>query len=174
MTRHLVVVDMQNIFGTPNSAWHAPRFDEILEPIDRLVAAHPQRVLFTRFLAPSEPLGAWRDYYAQFPFAVQPPDAWPYALVDRYRGRPTLDSTTFGKWGPALAERINGCDEIVVAGVSTDCCVISTVLAAADAGVRVHVAADACAGATDESHEQALAIMRLYAPLVEVINSADC
>jgi nicotinamidase-related amidase len=55
-----------------------------------------------------------------------------------------------------------------VAGVSTDCCVLSTVLPAADAGVKVRVAADACAGASDESHRQALAIMALYAPLVDV------
>jgi nicotinamidase-related amidase len=60
----------------------------------------------------------------------------------------------------------------VLAGVSTDCCVLSTALAAADAGVKVRVAADACAGATDTSHEQALAIMGLYAPLIEVTTVA--
>ncbi|HEY2507218.1 MAG TPA: isochorismatase family protein [Streptosporangiaceae bacterium] len=57
--------------------------------------------------------------------------------------------------------------------MSTDCCVLSTALAAADAGVRVQVVADACAGASDESHEITLQILRLYAPLVEVVMTAD-
>ena len=46
---------------------------------------------------------------------------------------------------------------------------ISTVLAAADAGVKVRVVTDACAGATDESNRQAMDLMGLYAPLVELV-----
>ena len=57
---------------------------------------------------------------------------------------------------------------LVLAGVSTDCCVLSTAVAAADAGVEVRVVADACAGLDDDSHAKALDILRLYAPLVEV------
>ena len=164
MSTQLVVVDMQHVFGDPASAWFAPRFAEILEPIDRLVAAYGSAVTFTRFVAPASPIGAWQEYYAQWPFALQPPDADLYALVDHFAGRPTLDAGTFGKFGPALSTY----DELVVAGVSTDCCVVSTVLPAADAGVKVWVPADACAGASDEAHRQALALMASYAPLVEV------
>jgi nicotinamidase-related amidase len=47
--------------------------------------------------------------------------------------------------------------------------VISTALPAADAGVHIRVVADACAGATDMSHEQALAVMGLYTPLIEIV-----
>ncbi|MDT4988949.1 MAG: hypothetical protein QOI74_3043 [Micromonosporaceae bacterium] len=164
MTRHLLVIDMQRVFGDPASPWFAPRFDEILAPVDRLVAAYGAEATFTRYVAPASPVGAWQEYFEQWPFALQPPDADLYALVDRYAGRPTLDATTFGKFGPVLS----GYDELVVAGVSTDCCVLSTVLPAADAGVKVRVAADACAGATDESHRHALELMALYAPLVEI------
>jgi nicotinamidase-related amidase len=57
--------------------------------------------------------------------------------------------------------------------VSTDCCVLSTAVAAADAGVQVQVVADACAGVSDTSHVQALDILRLYGPLVEVVTLAD-
>ena len=60
----------------------------------------------------------------------------------------------------------------MLAGVSTDCCVLSTAVAAADAGVAVQVVADACAGVNDETHAQALDIMRLYAPLIEVTTLA--
>jgi nicotinamidase-related amidase len=46
--------------------------------------------------------------------------------------------------------------------------VLSTALPAADAGVHVRVAADACAGATDADHRRALDAMALYAPLIDV------
>jgi hypothetical protein len=35
------------------------------------------------------------------------------------------------------------------------------------------VVADACAGVNDHTHRQALDIMRLYSPLVEVVTLAD-
>lgn len=165
---NLVVIDLQHVFGDPGSPWAAPRFSEILEPVARLVATFGADVTFTRFVAPAEPDGAWIDYYRQWPFALQAPDDPMYELVDPYRDRPAVTATTFGKW-TELAGAVG--DDIVVAGVSTDCCVISTVLAAADAGIRVRVVADACAGASDESHQQALAVMALYAPLVELVST---
>jgi nicotinamidase-related amidase len=167
VTGHLVVVDLQQVFADPASGWFVPRFAEILHPIEELVTAYGPDVTFTRFVAPAEPAGAWQDYYRAWPFARQPPDAPLYALVEPFAGRPSLARPTFGKWDAELAARAGA--ELVVAGVSSDCCVIATVLAAADAGVRVRVVTDACAGATDESHRQALAIMGLYAPLVELV-----
>jgi nicotinamidase-related amidase len=170
--RHLAVIDMQRVFAEPDSPWLAARFGEVVEPVKRLVAAFGDQVTFTRFVAPKAPAGAWRDYYEQWPFALQPPDARIYELVDDFAPARTLDATTFGKWGPELAGDV-GDGGLVVAGVSTDCCVLSTVLAAADAGVPVQVVADACAGVNDDTHRQALDIMRLYAPLVEVVTLAD-
>jgi nicotinamidase-related amidase len=169
----LVVIDMQRVFGEPGSPWLAPRFAEIVDPVRRLADAFSPRVVFTRFVAPAAPHGAWRQYYEQWPFALQPPDAAIYELAEPFAAMagPTVDATTFGKWGPELAARAGG-GPLVLAGVSTDCCVLSTALAAADAGVTVRVVADACAGVDDESHAQALHIMSLYGPLVEVVTVA--
>lgn len=173
MSDHLVVIDMQHVFGDPASPWFTPRFGEVVPRIAELVEAFAPRVTFTRFVAPASPVGAWEPYYEQFPFARQPPSAPLYQLVDAFAGHrsSTVDLPTFGKWGPALADRLAGAD-VLLAGVSTDCCVISTALPAADAGVRVRVIADACAGATDTTHEQALAVLALYAPLIDIVDSA--
>jgi nicotinamidase-related amidase len=169
---HLVVVDMQEVFAEPGGPWSVPRFDEIVEPIERLVAAHAPRVTFTRFVAPERPDGAWVTYYERFAFALQPPDAELYRLVPPIaalaRGATTLETTTLGKWTPELAAEVGAGGELVLAGVATDSCVIATALAAADAGVHVRVVANACAGAGDAAHEHALATMRLWAPLIEV------
>lgn len=174
MTARLVVIDMQNIFADPASPWSTPRFAETLEPVRRLAeAAGPARTTYTRFVAPAEPTGAWRRYYERWPFALQPPDAPAYRLVDGLGPvADTVDATTFSKWTPALAARA-GTGPLLLAGVSTDCCVLATALAAADAGVAVRVVADACAGADDDSHRMALDVMRLYGPLIEVVGLAQ-
>ncbi len=172
-TGALAVIDMQHVFGDADSPWATPRFAEVVEPVRRLVAAYAPHVVFTRFLAPDTPTGSWVPYYEQWPFALQPPDAPIYRLADELgelAGGPTVDATTFSKWGPALARHVGPGGTLVLAGVSTDCCVLSTALAAADDGVTVRVVAQACAGVDDASHAKALDIMNLYAPLVQVIS----
>jgi nicotinamidase-related amidase len=168
----LVVVDPQRVFGDPGSPWAAPRFAEVRPRIRRLTAAFGERVVLTRFVAPREPVGAWVDYYARWPFALQPPDAPLWDLVDDPGPARVLTATTFGKWGPELAGVVGG-GPLTVAGVATDCCVVSTVLPAADAGVPVRVVADACAGSTDDDHRRALDLMGLYAPLVELTTTDE-
>jgi nicotinamidase-related amidase len=171
----LAVIDMQRVFAEPDSAWAAPRFAEIVGPVRKLAGALRPRVTFTRFVAPGVPAGAWRRYYDQWPFALQEPGAPIYQLTAEFADEPgpTLDATTFSKWGPELSARVGEGGRLLLAGVSTDCCVLSTAVAAADAGVAVQVVADACTGVNDESHSQALAILRLYGPLIEVTTVAD-
>jgi nicotinamidase-related amidase len=168
----LVVVDLQRVFGDPGSPWAAPRFAEVRPRIRRLAEAFGDRVVHTRFVAPARPAGAWQAYYEQFAFALQPPDSALYELVDDPAGRPVVSATTFGKWGPDLADVV-GDGPLTVTGVATDCCVISTVLPAADAGMPVRVVRDACAGSTDDDHQRALDLMALYAPLVELTTTAE-
>jgi nicotinamidase-related amidase len=170
----LAVIDMQRVFAEPDSPWLAPRFAEIVGPVRSLAQAFAPRVTFTRFVAPRVPEGAWREYYAQWPFALQPPDARIYELVDELAGEPgpTLNATTFSKWGPELSAKVGG-GTLVLAGVSTDCCVLATALAAADAGTPVRVVGDACAGADDDSHAATLRILQLQSPLIEVVSLAD-
>ncbi|MFC3572023.1 cysteine hydrolase family protein [Streptomyces yaanensis] len=171
----LAVIDMQRVFAEPDSPWAAPRFEEAAAGVRRLLPAFGERVTFTRFLAPRKPVGAWRAYYEQWSFALRPPDAPLWRLTDHFadRARHVLDATTFGKWTPELAERVGPDGRLVLTGVSTDCCVLSTALAAADAGVEVLVVADACAGADDAAHDRALAVLDLYRPLIRVVTVAE-
>ena len=87
--------------------------------------------------------------------------------------RGTVDRTTFSKWGETLTRVTGDRPTLVLAGVSTDCCVISTALPAVDAGATVVVAADACAGSSEDDHAAALRVMGLYAPQIVVADSAE-
>jgi nicotinamidase-related amidase len=170
----LVVIDMQAVFGAPASPWFTPGFAAIEPTVRRLVSHFGDRVVFTRFIAPEHPTGGWVAYYEQWPFALVHHTDPLYQLTpgfDAERHR-VISRTTFGKWGDELSSIIGPDAAVVLAGVSTDCCVLSTALAAADAGVRVTVPADACAGLTDADHRRALEAMALYAPLIEITTAA--
>ncbi|WP_416263624.1 cysteine hydrolase family protein [Curtobacterium flaccumfaciens pv. flaccumfaciens] len=172
----LVVIDMQQVF-TGENPWAAPRYDHASAGIERLLPRFTGRTVFTRFVAPEQPAGAWVPYYRDWPFALVPDTDPLYALTEPFasaaadRNDPVVTEPTFGKWGTSLQAVVGDHPHLVLTGVSTDCCVLSTALAAADAGATVTVVPDACAGASDEDHDRALAVMRLYAPLITVVDS---
>ena len=166
----LVVIDPQRVFAAADSPWGSPMFADIVEPVRALAERH--RTIVTRWV-PGEAdqrVGSWRAYFETWPFADQPAEDPLFDLVPEVAdlASDTVDATTFGKW-PAL-ERVTGpAPDLVLTGVATDCCVISTALAAADAGATVTVIADACAGSSPENHAKALEIMALYAPQIAVV-----
>ena len=167
----LVVIDMQRLFGDPASPWATPGFSEIVSQVDELVTAFgPERTTFTRFIIPDRWEGSWAPYYRQWS-AVTEPDARPLMdLAEPWasHGVPTLDRTTFSKWGEELRGAAGASRTLVLCGVATDCCVIATALPAVDAGMFVRVVSDACAGATAEAHAGALTVMGGFAPQIEV------
>ncbi|WP_211240238.1 cysteine hydrolase family protein [Promicromonospora kroppenstedtii] len=173
----LVVIDMQDVFAVPPNPWASPDYPRALAGTRRLLPEFVGRTVLTRYVAPAVPDGAWRAYFDQWPFALVPDDDPLYEITDLADvvagGAPVVTRTTFGKWGPELAAATRDAGTLVLAGVATDCCVVSTALAAADAGRRVLVVDDACAGSTPENHERALEIMRLYAPLIEVTTADE-
>lgn len=178
----LLVIDPQVIFADSASEWASPEFDTAMDVIERVAPAFGDRVLVTRWLPTADRTTrtgvptSWAAYFAQWTFADVPADDPLYRLVPRARAltdRPTLDVPTFGKWGADLQAITGEAPHLVLTGVSTDCCVVSTALAAADAGAHVEVLADGCAGSTPEDGAAALRVMGLYAPQITVRTSAD-
>jgi nicotinamidase-related amidase len=171
----LVAIDLQEVFAG-DSPWATPRYDDAAAGTRRLLPRFAGRTVFTRFVAPERPQGAWVPYYREWSFALVPDTdplydlTAPFSAAATAHGDPVVTEPTFGKWGAGLRTVVGEHPHLVLTGVSTDCCVVSTALAAADAGATVTVVADACAGASDEDHERALALMRLYGPLITVVD----
>lgn len=157
---------MQRVFAEADSPWVVPGFAGLVPVVERLADAFGDRIVFTRFVPFEEPPGpgAWADYYALHPFFLRPEAEGLTDLVEPFASRdvPTLAAPTFSKHGPALEGLAGPERSIVLCGVSTECCVISTALSAADAGMRVRVVGDACAGVTPASHGAALLVMAGY------------
>jgi nicotinamidase-related amidase len=165
----LVVVDPQAVFADPaTSPWGSAMWAETVPRIAALAAAYgPARTVVTRFVADPALGGSWARYYEDWPFAVVPGDDPLYAVVPELAGMAdhVLTAGTFGKW-PLLRQVVGDDAHVTLTGVSTDCCVLSTALPAADAGATVRVVTSGCAGSTLENHARALAAMALYAPQI--------
>lgn len=171
----LVVIDPQQIFASPDSQWGSPMFPGIVDPVRRLAAAAGDRTVVTRWVPAPDPQGSWRAYLDAWPFAAVPDDHPLLALVPEAEGLATevVSLPTFGKWGYALQAVTGPTPHLVLAGVSTDCCVVSTALAAADAGATITVVTDACAGSTPENHRAAMDVMALYPPQITLATTDE-
>jgi nicotinamidase-related amidase len=171
----LVIIDMQTIFSQYPKWWGCPRFNDIIEPIRKLAARFGDRILLTRFVAGADHEGSWVPYYKEFPFANVPGSDPIYDVVDQLkyliRDDNVVTMTTFSKWGDehhGIRARTGKYPHLVLAGVATDCCVLSSAMTAAEAGAFVTVILDACAGSSDENQLAAKNILKGYAPLIEI------
>lgn len=167
----LVVIDMQVAFGDPASGWAAEGYPAVEKAVAELADRFGDRVVWTRFVRDAREELGWSTYYDRWSEFRLPADdaAWDLTLPVA-ADAPVVSLPTFSKWGPEL-ESVVGDAPLVMCGVATECCVLGTAYAAADAGRRVTVVADACAGATVSLHEQALTLMETLAPLVHVTTS---
>lgn len=172
----LLIIDPQVIFADAASEWTVPKFGEALAVATALAPKFNGRVLVTRWVPDAAPRGSWADYFQRWPFAARPADDPLFDLVQAANGLsryPTIDCPTFGKWGPALQSIVGETPHLVLTGCSTDCCVMSTALAAADAGASVLVVADGCAASTNEHHANGLNLLSQYDPQIKVVQSAE-
>ncbi|WP_285364675.1 isochorismatase family protein [Microbacterium sp. LMC-P-041] len=172
----LIVIDPQQIFASPGSAWGSPFFADTMPRIRELATAFGDRVIVTRWMPTADRSTSWGAYFAAWPFADQPPTDPLFDLVPDAAGlspHPTLDLPTFGKWGAEIEAVVGRGAHVVLTGVATDCCVISTALAAADAGAHVTVVGNACAGSTAENHAAAMQVMGLYPPQITISDTAS-
>lgn len=170
MTDWLVVIDMQPGFGHPDSPWCTPGYEVCAEKIGRMVDGYGEKVLFTRFVPPAEPVGAWQAYYEQWPFALSPEMRWVWELDPRWQDRPSVTSHRFSKWRE-LEAVLPGDARITLCGVATDCCVLGTAVEAVDAGRHLRLVADACAAGSQGLHEGAVAVMADRAPMLKITST---
>ncbi|MBU2935214.1 MULTISPECIES: cysteine hydrolase family protein [Pacificibacter] len=166
-----VVIDIQRLF-TASTDWQVGTIPAILSPVKKLIEHHPEATCFARFITPHRPedaQGVWQGYYRHWStvtgdhLAVGMIDVLP-ELVHAAPSAPVIDKTGYSVFSspaflPLLEKR--GISTLILSGVETDVCVLSTVMQAVDLGLRVIVARDAVTGGSPEGHNAALEILRL-------------
>lgn len=172
----LLVIDPQVVFAEQPSEWASPMWESAWAKIARLAEAFEGRVILTRWLPTADRATSWGEYFEAWPFADVPASDPLYELTPgavALGAAHVIDEPTFGKWGAQLRAITGESPRLVVTGVSTDCCVISTVLPAADSGAWITLVSDACAGSELGNHERALAIMELFSPQVRLATTNE-
>lgn len=167
----LAVIDMQHAFRDKASQWYIPRYDQAAAVIERLRDALTCRRIYTRFVPDLNEEGAWRSYYDYWEEMRRPAHdpVW-VTTLDIGDTDSIVDAGTFGKWSQ-IAPYVALGDTLIICGVATECCVLSTVLGAIDAGRRVVLVPDACAAINDEAQAGTLTLLSHMFPLCHLVDS---
>lgn len=177
-----IAVDMQVLF-TPPGRWVVD-MAPILPNVQAISATHPARTLFTRFVVPEHAEhapGQWRRYYEHWwDFTGRHLDDGRLELVEPLRSIASpgavIDKPTHSAFeAPELEEKLRalGATNLVLTGVETDVCVLTTALSGIDRGYRVIVISDAVTSSSPEGHAATLgALLQRYSQQAEVMDTA--
>ena len=166
MKRVLVVVDMQNDFIS--GALGSPEAEAVVPKVCEKIRDFDGEVLYTRDTHGPDYLETQEGRKLPVPHCIKGTRGWELdPRVEALRKSTPIDKPAFGSkaLGDVLRARHiydGGLDEVVLAGLCTDICVISNavLLKAYLPEIRIVVDASCCAGVTPESHETALQAMR--------------
>lgn len=172
MKQILIVVDMQKDFidgslGTPEAA-------EILPKVAEKMRSFDGEIIFTRDTHTPDYLNTPEGKNLPVPHCIRGTDGWQIAAdLTTIRAGKIIDKPTFGSVEPGkllvAANETEPIGKITLVGLCTDICVLSNALLIKAHLPEVTVAVDAscCAGVTPESHNTALAVMKMCRIVVE-------
>lgn len=175
----ILVIDMQNVYR-PGQPWGCASFDRVCGRIRAVLDAAAEggaSVCLTRFVNDPDGKGAWADYNAVNK-AIND-DPWLNALVDElapYAAKhPVQRKSVYSSLHvPSIRGAAASAKRVVLSGVVSECCVLSTCMEAVDMGCRVVWLKDACGG-IDEAYEGAVSkILDGLSPLhVALMDTAE-
>lgn len=140
----LLIIDMQNVFL--KGEWGVPSMTRAEENILKLAERYPI-LAKTRHLSARDPIGTWARYNAQWGYLDE--DPWNFELTERIGGLegPVFEKYTYSAFSnPKLLDLSAQFDRVILTGVQTEFCVLSTMLDGVDRGIDLIFVPDACAG----------------------------
>lgn len=167
----LLIIDMQNDFvdgalGTKEAQAIVPAVAKKLEE----ARANGEYVIFTRDTHEADYMDTQEGRNLPVPHCIRDSEGWQIVPQLAVGTSPVVDKPAFGSMTLAqIVSRIQNVEEIQLCGLCTDICVISNamILKAALPETTVRVLGNLCAGVTPESHENALAAMKMCQILVD-------
>lgn len=174
MKRILVVIDMQNDFitGSLGTGEAARIMDPVIEKLNR-ARREGREILFTQDTHADNYLETAEGRHLPVKHCIRGTVGWELADGLRLPGEKAFEKPTFGSMELAEYLRASEAEEIEFIGVCTDICVISNVLLAKAClpEARISVDASCCAGVTPQSHQTALAAMKMCQ--IEISGESD-
>ncbi len=176
----ILIIDMQNVY-LPNQPWGCFSFNRSLQNIKKLIKSREKknthsRIFFTKFIHNPEATGTWAEYNIQNKEINN--NAWMSEIVDELKGcaskYPVLSKSTYSSMGnKVLREEAKSASKIVITGVVSECCVLSTCFEAIDMGLHVVYLKDACSGINEENEQATARILESLSPVHVKIMTTD-
>lgn len=173
----LLVIDMQNVY-LPDQPWACDTADYAKEQILRLLEHHPkEQVIFTRYIAAEHPEGVWKEYNEMNRKINE--DSWMNELMDGLKevapAYPIYDKSTYSSFRvEEIRKAAQSSDRIVLTGVVSECCVLSTLFDGIDLGYKMIWLTDATSGLTPLLEQETIHILQGLSPLhVEFMTTAE-
>lgn len=174
----ILVTDMQKVY-LKGEKWACKNINSAAGNIIRILNKCDCEVIFTAFAAPKNPIGQWKKYNSVNDDVNSCPEKseiiekfkrytekYPLLLKDKY------SSLSNSKVREAAKKTINNGGRVVLTGVVSECCVLSTAMAAIDIGCKVIYLRDAVAGSNRKSEKAAELIMQGMEPVHAEIMTA--
>lgn len=172
----LLVIDMQNVY-LPGRDWACPSMPGAVERICRLLREDvAEQVIFTRFAAPAHPVGTWKEYNEKN--AAINGNPYLNEIVEELRPylerRPLYDKSVYSSMRiPQVLEAAKEAERLVLSGVVAECCILSTLMDAIDAGCKVIYLTDCISGQTKQNEEAIEKIAESFAPMHTLVMDSE-
>jgi len=164
MPRVLVAVDVQKGFVTPSS-------EHVLKPIETIQHRF-DHVVFTRFYNPDpSPFRRILDYHD-----LAPGDEGVELAITPHTDAVIIDKPNYSGCNDELKRHLAlwQADEVYIAGIATEACVLKTVSDLFEQDIRTWVIADLCASDKDHRfHDMAISILGTLVGTKHLLNSAE-
>ena len=136
----LLVIDMQNVY-LPDQPWACETVAHTKANILKLLEKNPEnQTIFTRYIAAEHPVGTWKTYNELNRKINE--DPWMNELMDGIKEAAEAyhiyDKSTYSSFQvPAIRQAARKADRIILTGVVSECCVLSTFFEGIDLGCKL-------------------------------------
>ena len=164
----LLVIDMQNVY-LPEQPWACETAARTKENILKLLGNHSKdQTIFTRYIAAEHPVGTWITYNEMNRKINENP--WMNELMDGIKEAAesyhVYDKSTYSSFQvPAIREAAQKADRVILTGVVSECCVLSTFFEGIDLGCKLIWLTDATSGLNPILEAETLHILQGLSPL---------
>jgi len=173
----LLIIDVQNAYDQ-NQPWECPNITQAVENI-KLIAKSKitDNIYATAYIAPTHPQGVWKDYNEKYSDINKDPYA--NEIISSVKALCPSDhiytKSTYSAMKIAdMAEVAMNAPYVIVTGVTTGCCVLSTVMDLIDMGIYVYLVKDATAGSSIECEQAVWTTLKGLSPLhLTMLNSRE-
>lgn len=170
----LLLIDFQNAYLS-GQEWECPNIDSAVNNATRLINSDLfNTIISTRYIATESPTGVWKEYNQKYDrinndiYLNEEITEISKALHNASSNHQVAkyDKSTYSALSNnAIKEAVLSASYVVIAGVTTGCCVLSTVMELIDLGVYATIIKDATAGTSIACEEAVWTVLEGLSPL---------